>query len=41
MKILVLFLVLCGKLLTAQLLTVNNLRHLTKGSLQNLDTKLA
>lgn len=41
MKILVLFLVLCGKLLTAQLLTVNNLRHLTKGPLQNLDTKLA
>lgn len=32
---------MCGKILTAQLLTVNNLRHLTSGSLQNLDTKLA
>lgn len=41
MKTLLLFFMVCGKLLTAQLLTVNNLRHLTSGSLQNLDTKLA
>ncbi|KAA0129395.1 hypothetical protein FY557_05715 [Chryseobacterium sp. SN22] len=41
MKTLLLFFMVCGKILTAQLLTVNNLRHLTSGSLQNLDTKLA
>ncbi len=41
MKTLLLFFIICGKILTAQLLTVNNLKHLTSGSLQNLDTKLA
>lgn len=41
MKALLFFLITCGNLLTAQLLTVNNLRHLTSGSLQNMDTKLA
>ncbi|MDQ1161488.1 hypothetical protein QE422_001856 [Chryseobacterium sp. SORGH_AS 447] len=41
MKIVLLFFMVFGKILTAQLLTVNNLRHLTSGSLQNLDTKLA
>lgn len=41
MKTGLLFFMVCGKILTAQLLTVNNLRHLTSGSLQNLDGKLA
>ncbi|GEN75404.1 hypothetical protein [Chryseobacterium hagamense] len=40
MKALLLLLIACGNLLTAQLLTVNNLRNSTSGPLRNLDARL-
>lgn len=41
MKITILLLVIFSEILTAQLLTVNNLQHLAASPLHNLDTKLA
>ncbi|MFC3158527.1 hypothetical protein ACFOEQ_08300 [Chryseobacterium arachidis] len=41
MKFLIVFFTVFCKIATAQFLTVDNLQHLTAGSVQNLDVKLA